>query len=342
MTTYTAPMPRTMFGAASLLRVDISAAPLAADSPRLVAALGAQVAELYGGTAAFNAHSYGAAVHVVGPTTPRRTVTFRDAQGKGYTPTEFKPGGVLASVPIPDDATPAPGTDGHLAVFDTSSSTLWELWQARRDSAGQWSAVWGGRIDDTTTSTGFFTPYTGVSASGVAQPAVAVGVEEVRAGAIEHAVGIGVSRVAKGPCYPANRDDGNSTAPDALHEGQRFRLRADVDIAALRRPRTWAGAQPQNLTRTCALIAAAAKRYGLIVVDRSGGVSVTAELAQQTRAATGVDPWVEINGRGVPDYLVLEGFPWQALEALPFDYGKPTPPTTTPNTAQTTKAGGTR
>ena len=51
----------------------------------------------------------------------------------------------LASVPIPRDAKPAPGSDRHMTIWQASTDTLWELFGARRDADG-WHARWGGAI----------------------------------------------------------------------------------------------------------------------------------------------------------------------------------------------------
>lgn len=250
-----------------------------------------------------------------------------DPKGKGYpwpVPTlDLLPPstGTLRGVPIPNGARPANGTDGALLVHRRSTGQLWELWQARQDSAGRWSAAWGGYVPDLPGSDGRYSGGLGVSASGLIVGSSAVTIAEARAGLVEHAVGIAVPHVVGARwSYPASRCDAlatTSTAPLALFEGQRFRLRADVDVEALR------------VHPLCRAIARAAQRYGLVVVDHAGGVVVVnAEEgravmhAQLLAGLPQVNPWGSILG-SAKTWTVLAGFPWDALEALPHDYGRP-------------------
>jgi hypothetical protein len=70
------------------------------------------------------------------------------------------------------------------------------------------------------------------------------------------------------------------------------------------------------------MIARAAQQYGFIVVDKAGAVAVIAESGAPEQAATGQDPWAPLMG-GTPDYQVMTDFPWESLQALPMDYGRP-------------------
>jgi hypothetical protein len=51
----------------------------------------------------------------------------------------------FASVPLPRDAKPAPGTDRHLTVWQPSTDRLWEFFGARHAANG-WHAQWGGAM----------------------------------------------------------------------------------------------------------------------------------------------------------------------------------------------------
>lgn len=305
---------------------DITAAPVDPASAHLVQHLVAQVLEQYAGQAALNVTTYNAALYDVADDQAVVSVGFRDEQGKGYLPGIFAPGGACSAVAIPAGARPAAGTDAHLGVF--YRDTLVELWRARRGTDGSWSAVWGGRIPAVSTTTGQYPGGTGVSASGLMMPAFVLGIDEVRAGRIDHAVGIGITRVAAGPySWPAVRTDGTSTAPDAIHMGRVFRLPADVDLDAIRWP-DWAGKLTRRLHPVAKLIGEAAKRYGLVVVETAGCVGVSVESGAPTKAVTGVDPWAQLLG-STKSYDVLGGFPWDRLQALPFNDGKPAAATTT-------------
>ncbi len=136
---------------------------------------------------------------------------------------------------------------------------------------------------------------------------------EARAGRINHAVYLVVPTVrADSWSYPAQRTDGNSTNADAVMEGQRLRLDPSLDVAKL------------GLTPFGAMVARAAQQYGFIVVDKAGAVGVVTESGLPTKVLTGTDPWPGLLQLGTYDqYRLLAGFPWNRLQALPPDYGRP-------------------
>ncbi len=77
-----------------------------------------------------------------------------------------------------------------------------------------------------------------------------------------------------------------------------------------------------NLTPIGKMVAKAAQKYGFIVTDKSGAVALTAESGTPTKNATGIDPWPKLMG-GKQPYEVMRNFPWERLQALPMNYGKP-------------------
>ena len=121
--------------------------------------------------------------------------------------------------------------------------------------------------------------------------------------------------------YPAQRSDGYNprNVRNAIPEGMRFRLDPSVDVDALR------------IHPLAKMIARAAQQYGFIVSDKAGAVSVIAESGAAVKAATGIDPWGDrdpATGRlpllgGAQPYSIMVGFPWNRMQALPMDYGKP-------------------
>ncbi len=52
-----------------------------------------------------------------------------------------------SAVPLPPDARPASGTDGHLVVWQPSTDRLWEFWRLAHGAEG-WHASWGGAMQD--------------------------------------------------------------------------------------------------------------------------------------------------------------------------------------------------
>ena len=301
-----------LFGPTSVWRQDVRSAPVNPNSRALVAGLNEQVSTLYNGVAAFNVSNYSTNVYSVAATQPRVDVAWDNCQKKTYTPKGLLgPGGQFTAVPIPDDAVPARGNDGQLTIYSAATDQLWEFWQAKR-VGGRWQACWGGRIDRVSTSPGYFSDGFGVAATGLSFSAGAIGIKDVQAGSIDHALSLQVVWPAKWTTFswPAQRSDGFSTDPNAIPEGLRFRLDPSVDVESL------------NLTPIGKMVARAAQRYGFIVTDKAGAVALTAESGSAVKAATGVDPWTKLMG-STPHYEVMRGFPWDRLQALPMNYGKP-------------------
>jgi hypothetical protein len=110
--------------------------------------------------------------------------------------------------------------------------------------------------------------------------------------------------------WPAQRSDGSATSLSLIAEGTRFRLDPSINVDTL------------ALTPVAKMIAKAAQKYGFIVSDTAGAVSVITESGAAIQAATGVNPWTAIMG-STPSYLMMRNFPWDKLQALPPNYGKP-------------------
>ena len=292
---------------------DIRSAPVATDSGALVRRLVGTVTDRYGGVAAFNVRRYSNSYYVADADTPRVDVAFDDCQDKGYLPQGLTGrNGQFTDVPIPRGAVPAEGTDKMMSVYAPDSDQLWEFWRIEQSPDGRWRACWGGRIDSASTSPGYFPDPFGATATGLSATGGMVSLADVRSRSIDHALSLVVPDPA-GPgrfSWPAQRSDGWDPAPDAVPEGTRLRLDPSVDVDAL------------DLTPVGAMIARAAQQYGFIVVDAGGAVAVVAENGAAEAAATGRDPWDEVLGE-TPSYLVLEHFPWDRLQALPQDYGRP-------------------
>jgi hypothetical protein len=215
--------------------------------------------------------------------------------------------GLLAqinAVPIPANAQPANGTDHSLVIWQPSTDTEWELWMAQRADDGSWSACWGGRIENVSEAQGVFPSPYGVAASGMSYLAGAIKASELQAGRIDHALAVNVVHAAKGTqVAPANRTDGDSTAPDAIPEGTRFRLDPSIDVTKLGLP---AGG---------VAIARALQEYGMYVTDKSGAVVLTGESSAPYVAAGQPNPYDEAFG-GLQGYEVLGKIPWDRLQVV--------------------------
>lgn len=300
-----------VFGSGSIWRIRTSGGQLAAHSHAMVKALSKSVADHWGGVAAFNAYSYGTNWYTVSAAQPRVTVHYSNCEHTSSTP----PGlyghqGQFVGVPIPADAAPTSGTDHELSIYQPSSDTLWDFWEAGHDSSG-WHACWGGRMSHVSSSPGYFSGGFGMTATGIAAEGGAVSIHDVESGRIDHAVALAVMNPASRDDYrwPAQRSDGYDNSARAIPEGSRLRLDPSLDISKL------------HLSPVAAMIARAAQKYGFIVTDRSGAVSVGAESPAATEIAGGSDPWPQLLG-GEPTYQVMHNFPWKKLEVLRGGYGR--------------------
>lgn len=165
---------------------------------------------------------------------------------------------------IPSHAAPSPQSDAAMVIIDPVRRLSVELWQARRDSAGRWSAGWGavlsldGRADRYAVA-GVDTGQQGAVGAGVSRRAGLVTRADIAAGAIHHALVLSSDMVAPGVVrFPATKTDGRNLIRAAvpIPEGARIQLDPRADLSDLH------GYQ--------LLIARALQRYGAYVIDNGG------------------------------------------------------------------------
>ena len=265
----------------------------------------------YYGTVTINTADYSSAVYAADTTTPFVRVAEWDCQGKGFS----DPG--LAqqwlAVPVPSNAAPAGGTDAEMTVYSPATDELWDFWNTRKVDS-QWQACWGGRIQNVSRGPGIFAYPYGASATGLPYAPGQITAEELQAGEIRHVIGIALVDTERFSIYsyPANRSDGYNPAgtPNRIPEGLRFRLDPAVNVDAL------------HLHPVARIIAKTAQTYGFVVWDKAGAVSLRARNPLSYTQRGVPDPYVALFN-GTPAYAILNGFPWDKLQFLPFDYGKP-------------------
>jgi len=310
--------------AGSFWRQTVTDAPVADTSAEQVGQLSKQVADNWGGTAAFNAWDYNTTVVTVPADQPKVDVIWDDCQHKGYTPGSlYDAKGQFADVPMPANVRTAGGTDKELTVWSPSTDQLWEFWIANKQDDG-WHACWGGRMDTVSTGPGYFRHGFGATATGLPNAFGMVSFDDVRRGSIDHAMSLQIIGSAAWwkLSWPAQRGDGDGSG--SIEEGTRFRLDPTVDVEAL------------DLPPIAKMIARAAQRYGFVVTDRSGAVAVLGEAGNSLTANGMPNPWTGLLG-DTKSYDLLHGFPWDRLQALPHDYGKPS---TTASASPTTSSAG--
>jgi hypothetical protein len=217
------------------------------------------------------------------------------------------------AVPLPSDAQPAAGTDGHLAVWQPSTDRLWEFWRLAHGREG-WHAVAGGAMQDVSSNPGVYgteawpggEPWWGGWASSLSLVGGLITLEDLELGRINHALVMAVPEVRAGVySSPAQRTDGQSSDPLSLPEGAHLRLEPGLNLAAL------------HLPRVTLMIAEAAQRYGIFVGAGSGVVN----LYGQDPTPTGTEPYGGPNGffEGGNSKKILASFPWSHLQLLKMD-----------------------
>jgi len=242
----------------------ISAAPVAANSSKLVSTVGL-TRRLHPdfGAMLWEGALIGIPYNVVSGSQPKVNVII-DAW-----PEESD----LLSVPIPDNAIlegdPQPSaqnnSDRHLLVYDKDNNVVYELFNARRPTEtldGQWhadaEAVWD--LNENS-----FRPaeYTSADAAGLPILPGLVRADEVfDEGIIKHALRFTVSRTDDSFVYPASHQAGvnRSSYPPM---GTRFRLKQSFDIS--------------GFSTTNQIILQALKDYGMIVADNGANWFITGE-----------------------------------------------------------------
>ncbi|HEX8648842.1 MAG TPA: hypothetical protein VF715_18235 [Thermoleophilaceae bacterium] len=279
-------------------------APLDPLSPLMVQRLVSQVQESHAWIGTTDYYDFGVPIYNVPANQP--TVTVHTTH-PGLAPQ-------FAAVPLPADAFPDPGSDGNLVVYQESTDTTWEFWQLKKDAAGNWSAAYGGRMQNVSSNPGYYTDppgsQYGARATSIPMLAGVLRIAELQAREINHAIGFGMPRPA--PCYrwPAQRQDADLSNSDWLAppEGAILRLPADLDLDSLNMP---------PLTRA---IARAVQRHGMVLQDRGGNVGFQGEDPRPVSP----NPYAGPNGifEGTSPSHLLSFFPWDKLQVLAVPPGK--------------------
>ena len=290
-----------LFSSQSVFNASLPASlPLAGDSARLVSAFNEQIKK-YGGHVVINTTEWSAPDYVVGPHVP--TVAMRGESSicprpEGVDP-DFK--AQIEAVPVPSNAVPAAGSDKEMIIWQPSSGHLWELWRALKESH-QWTACWGGEITDADTSDGIFPAPYGAGASGLSILGGQIHLEDLKHGAIHHALEVLIPDTASSYVWPADKTDGTSDDSEAIPEGTRFRLSPKVKLSSLK------------LSPAALEIATAIQQYGLIVGDTGGAVALQAQDPSSVGDRGKDGPYRKLLGSDPDD--VLDDVPWSKLEVV--------------------------
>ena len=283
-----------------------SSTPTDPHSAQWVASIQRQISTYYGHVA-LNTWQFSAPVYTAPAGAATTAIKFLNCQNKTWVDPNFLT--QVSAVPIPSNAVASSGTDQEMIVWQPSTDQVWELWEAEHHADG-WYACWGGRIQNASQSKGVFDGHYGVAATSLSLLGGLVKVDEVRQGHIDHAISMSLVEARKLVySWPAQRSDGSIDDPNAIAEGQRFRLDPTLNVDTM------------NISSYAKLVAHAMQTYGVVVSDKSGAVALYGEGPQSFQAVGQPDPWPGIYG-GQLESHVMDGFPWSRMQALPFDYGK--------------------
>jgi hypothetical protein len=265
----------------------------------------------YYGTVSLNTFKYASPVYYADLSLRKVKVTQWDCQNKGALDASLAE--QWADVPIPSYAKPADGTDAEMTIYQASTDTLWEFWKTKQVN-GQWQACWGGRIKNASLSDGVFNTYYGTTATSLPFIGGQITAEELQRGEIKHAIGIALVETERANVlsWPAHRSDGlnPNNLPNRIPEGLRFRLDPKVNVDVL------------NMHPVGKIIAKAAQKYGFVVWDKAGAITLRAQNPYSYTVFSKPNPYEALYA-GSPSYKILENFPWDRLQFLPMDYGKP-------------------
>lgn len=212
----------------------------------------------------------------------------------------------LLNVPIPSFAEADPASDGAMIVIDRSNGCVYDFW-----GFGQpWSyavspkSLWASALSADGDGVYDYNETGAGNAANFSGPNGLVWPDEIAAGYVPHALVFGYDGNfvrGGGPVPPATHSDGQSSHPDALPEGARVRLRADVNIASL------------GLPPHVEAIAYALQEYGMFLADVSGsGVRIKAVSG----LSADPNPWIGVVPNPSDPTVSLAGIPVDQFEVL--------------------------
>jgi hypothetical protein len=141
--------------------------------------------------------------------------------------------------------------DRHVIAVETMNCVLYEMWSSYPQTAS-WQAG-SGAIFDLRSNALRPGEWTSADAAGLPIFPGLVKYDEVRTGAIHHAIRFTVPQTQRAYVWPARHYASNLTDPKYPPMGVRFRLRADFDIS--------------GFSATNQIILTALKKYGMMIAD---------------------------------------------------------------------------
>src|SRR5947207_5026390 len=235
---------------------DVSSMPVDPNSDNIIAFIGAN-SPLHPdfGAGLYNGSKIGIPYQVVDTTTqpmvPIRIVAYKTESDPG--PMPVPPNALIEGYPNPDDG------DRNVLVLDRNGCWLYELYPGFKGN-GIWkadsTAVWDMTINEQR-------PYIWTSADAAGLPIFPglARMDEVLAGAINHAIRVTVPVTRQAFTSPASHWASSEQSQNAPPMGMRMRLKAGFDIS---------GFPPDDQ-----VILTTLKQYGVIVADNGGAMFIS-------------------------------------------------------------------
>ena len=234
-----------LFPADSVWNTDISGLPVDPHSAQWLASMDAGSADLHpdfgpsGGSV-----PYGIPYAVVDSSHPKVSISFTYADESDPGPYPFGP-----DTPIEGGSNSS--GDRHALMVDSSTCTLYELWDAQYSSSG--STAGSGAIWSLQSNALRPAGWTSADAAGLPILPGLLRLDEVEAGMVTHAIRFTAARTDTSYIWPARHEAGAASDPSLPPMGARFRLKAAFDIA--------------HYSTQAQVILRAMQHYGLILAD---------------------------------------------------------------------------
>jgi len=238
--------PAAVVPSSNVWNADISHLPVAKQSATYVKSIGASApvhADFGSGT--WDGAPIGIPITTVTSTQKKVAVTF-----------QYKSESDKGPYPVPTSAKIEGGTrstgDRHVIVYDPAHCTDYELYSAYPQSNGSWKAG-SGAIYDLRSNKLRTAGWTSADAAGLPILPGLVTYAEVASGHIDHAIRVTVPTSQAAYIWPARHQASSSHNTSLPPMGLRLRLKASVNIS--------------HLPKQAEIVAAAMKKYGVIVAD---------------------------------------------------------------------------
>src|SRR5512134_1780472 len=230
-----------MFPSNNIWNTPVDTLPVHARSDQWVNTIGRNTGfHMDFGSGTWDGGPIGIPYNIVGTGVPKVTVSF-------YYPSESDAG----PYPIPSNPLIEHGSDHHILIVDSSTCTLYELFDVSY-SGGSWragsGAIWNLNSNALRQDT-----WTSADAAGLPILAGLVRYDEVTSGEIRHALRFTAPQTRRAFVWPARHFASSLTGLSYPPMGQRFRLKAGVDIS--------------GFSTEVQVVLRALKAYGMFLAD---------------------------------------------------------------------------